>query len=73
MGLMDAFSSEDRLELTVSQLIAILEAKANALEDFNTAMAMCSNGISSDVILKVFSTKNEAIAKYGGVNNADNV
>lgn len=72
MGLMDAFSSEDRVELTVSQLIRILECRANALEDFNTAMAMCENNISSDLIAKIFSTKNKAIAK-GGVNNADNV
>lgn len=73
MGLIDAFSSEDRLELTVSQLITILERKANAVEDFNTAMAMCANNIPSDLIIKVFSTKNKEIAKYEGVKNGDDV
>lgn len=54
MGIMDAFSAEDRVEITVSQLIRTLDERARAEANFNTAMAMCREGIDLEKILKVY-------------------
>lgn len=57
MGLMDAFNAEDRVEITVAQLIRTLDARARAESDFDTAMAMCREGIDPEKILKVYGIK----------------
>lgn len=54
MGIMDAFSKEDRLELTVSQLIELIDDRAIAESKFNIAMNMCREGLPADTITKVF-------------------
>lgn len=59
MGLIDAFSAEDRVEITVSQLIRTLDERARAEVNFNTAMAMCREGIDPEKILKVYGIKSE--------------
>ena len=56
MGLMDAFGAEDRVEITVAQLIKVLDERARAEADFNTIMAMCSEGIDHKKILKIYGT-----------------
>lgn len=57
MGLMDAFGAEDRVEITVSQLIKTLDERARAEANFNTAMAMCREGIDPEKILGVYGIK----------------
>lgn len=59
MGLIDAFSAEDRVEITVAQLIRTLEARTKAETDFNTAMAMCREGIDPEKILKIYGIKSK--------------
>ena len=54
MGLMDAFGAEDRVEITVAQLIKTLDERARAESNFNTAMAMTREGIEPEKILRVF-------------------
>ena len=54
MGLMDAFSAENRVEITVAQLIKILDERARAEANFNTAMAMVREGIDPKKILRVY-------------------
>lgn len=58
MGIMDAFKEEDRLEITVSQLIQTLDARARAEADFNTTMAMLREQIEPEKILRVYGIKN---------------
>lgn len=57
MGLIDAFSAEDRVEITVSQLIKVLNERARAETNFNTAIAMIREGVPSDIICRVFNAK----------------
>lgn len=59
MGIMDAFKEEDRLEITVSQLIQTLDARARAETDFNTAMAMLREQIEPEKILRVYGIKSK--------------
>lgn len=59
MGLMDAFSAEDRVEITVAQLIRTLDERARAEANFDTAMAMCREGIDPEKILKVYGIKSK--------------
>lgn len=54
MGLIDAFNAEDRVEITVAQLIKTLDERASAESNFNTAMAMTREGIDPEKILRVF-------------------
>lgn len=55
MGFVDAFSAEDRVEITVSQLIKMLDERARAESNFCTAMAMTREGIDPEKILRVFN------------------
>lgn len=57
MGLIDAFNAEDRVEITVSQLIKVLNERARVETNFNTAIAMIREGVPSDIICRVFNTK----------------
>lgn len=59
MGFVDAFSAEDRVEITVSQLIRTLDERARAESNFNTAMAMCREGIDPEKILKIYGIKSK--------------
>ena len=59
MGLMDAFGAEDRVEITVSQLIKTLDERARAEANFNTAMAMCREEIDPEKILRVYGIKSK--------------
>lgn len=45
MGIMDAFSKEDRTEITVDQLITILNERAKAEANFYIAIKMCKRGV----------------------------
>lgn len=54
MGLMDAFGAETRVEITVRELIQLLDERARAEADFNTAMAMLREGVSSKTVRAVF-------------------
>lgn len=54
MGLIDAFSAEDRVEITVAQLIKILDERARAEANFNITMAMVREGIDPKKILRVY-------------------
>ena len=59
MGIMDAFSKEDRVEITVSQLIATIENGERAAARFHTAMAMIEAGIPAKKIMETFVIMNE--------------
>lgn len=54
MGIMDAFSAEDRVEITVAQLIKLLDERARAESNFKIAMAMTRERIDLEKILRVF-------------------
>lgn len=60
MGIMDAFSKEDRTEITVDQLITILNERARAEANFYIAMRMCKEGLSPATIARVFDDKKES-------------
>lgn len=55
MGLMDAFGAEDRVEITVAQLIKTLDERARAETNFCTAMAMLREGVDPEKILRVYN------------------
>lgn len=57
MGLMDAFGAEDRVEITVAQLIKMLDERARAESNFDVTMAMLREGIDPEKILKVYEVK----------------
>lgn len=57
MGLMDAFDAEDRVEITTRELIAILDARAQAEVSFNIAMNMLREGVSPKNVRAVFGYK----------------
>ena len=59
MGLMDAFGAEARVEITVRELNALLEARAKAETDFNAAMVMLREGVEPDVVRAVFGLEKE--------------
>ena len=59
MGLIDAFSKEDRVEITVSQLISTIESAEKAATRFHTAMAMIEAGIPGKKIMETFVKKKE--------------
>jgi hypothetical protein len=58
-GLIEAFKPDDRVEITVSQLITLIEAKAKSEAAFYNAMEMLKAGVTADVILKVFGYREE--------------
>lgn len=57
MGLMDAFSAEDRVEITVKELITILDARAKAESAFEITMNMLREGVSPQTVRAVFGYK----------------
>lgn len=59
MGIMDAFSKEDRVEITVSQLISTIESAERAAARFHTVMAMIEAGIPAKKIMDTFVIMNE--------------
>ncbi len=58
-GLIEAFKPDDRVEITVSQLITMIETKAKSEAAFYNAMEMLKAGVTADVILKVFGYREE--------------
>ncbi len=54
MGLMDAFGAETRVEITVRELIQILDERAKAEANFDVAMAMLREGVSPKTVRAVF-------------------
>lgn len=63
MGFVDAFSAEDRVEITVSQLIKMLDERARAESNFNTSMAMTREGIDPEKILRVFNMEKKEVKR----------
>lgn len=59
MNIMDAFSKEDRTEITISQLIEILDNRARAEANFDIAIKMCNEGIAPATIARVFKNDKE--------------
>ena len=59
MGLMDTFSKEDRVEITVSQLATTIVVAERAAARFHTALAMLEAGIPAEKILETFTIMNE--------------
>lgn len=59
MGLMDAFSKEDRVEITVAQLTATIEIAERAAARFHTVLAMIEAGIPAKKIIDTFVIMNE--------------
>lgn len=59
MGLIDAFSAEDRVEITTRELITILNERAKAETAFNVAMAMLREGVKPKTVRAVFGLKND--------------
>ena len=60
MGIMDAFSKEDRTEITINQLITILNERAKAEANFYIAMRMCKEGLNPAIIARVFNGNKES-------------
>lgn len=54
MGLMDAFGAETRVEITVRELIQVLDERAKAEANFDIAMAMLREGVSPKTVRAVF-------------------
>lgn len=52
--IIDAFSKEDRTEITVSQLIQLIDDRARAEAKADIILRMCRNGITSEDIIGVF-------------------
>lgn len=52
--ILDAFSKEDRTEITVSQLIQLIDDRARAEAKADIMLRMCRNGITSEDIIGVF-------------------
>lgn len=52
--ILDAFSKEDRTEITVSQLIQLIDDRARAEAKADIILRMCRNGITSEDIIGVF-------------------
>lgn len=59
MGIMDAFSKEDRLEITVAQLEAILDDRARVEAENRIILKMCRQGLTSREILKIITDQEE--------------
>lgn len=59
MGLMDVLGAEVRVEITVQELMALLDARAKAEISFNNAMAMLREGVSPETVRAVFGFKKE--------------
>lgn len=55
MGLVDAFGAETRVEITVRELIALLDKRARAEANFTTAMAMLREGVSPETVRAVYA------------------
>lgn len=55
MGLIDVFGAEERVEITVAQLIRILDERARAESNFDVTMAMLREGVDPEKILKVYN------------------
>lgn len=53
-GIIEAFQPDDRVEIKVSQLITLIEARAKAEAAFYNAMEMLKAGVAADAILKIF-------------------
>lgn len=58
-GIIEAFQPDDRVEIKVSQLITLIEARAKAEAAFYNAMEMLKAGVTADTILKVFGYREE--------------
>lgn len=54
MGLIDAFGAETRVEITVRELIALLNERARAEANFTTAMAMLRECVSPETVRAVY-------------------
>ena len=52
--ILDAFSKEDRTEITVSQLIQLIDDRARAEARADIMLRMCRNGIASEDIAGIF-------------------
>lgn len=52
--ILDAFTKEDRTEITVSQLIQLIDERARAEAKADILLRMCRNGIASEDIAGVF-------------------
>lgn len=59
MGLVDAFSAEARVEITVRELIALLDERTRAQADFTTTMAMLREGVSPETVRAVYGLSKE--------------
>ena len=76
MGLMDAFSAEDRVEITVKELITILDARAKAESAFDITMNMLREGVSPKTVRAVFGYKpkeKEPTAAATAESSKDNI
>lgn len=58
-GIIEAFQPDDRVEIKVSQLITLIEARAKAEAAFYNAMEMLKADVTADTILKVFGYSEE--------------
>ena len=52
--ILDAFSKEDRTEITISQLIQLIDDRARAEAKADILLTMCRNGIAPEDIAGVF-------------------
>ena len=60
MGIIEAFTKEDRVELTVSQLITILDERAKEKAEKDVILKLCnSKRITAPQIYKIFNETQE--------------
>lgn len=61
MGIMDAFSKEDRVQLTVTQLISLIDSRAVAEAKLNLMLRMAQKGLPWGQIVNILTEddKNE--------------
>lgn len=61
MGIYDAFSKEDRTEITISQLITILDDRARMKAERDVVLKLCNpkNKITAPQIYKIFTEQQE--------------
>jgi len=60
MGISDMFAKEDRTELTISQLMAILDDRAKMKAEKNVILKLCGSGkMTAPQIYKLFTEDQE--------------
>lgn len=60
MGLIDAFNKEDRVEITISQFIQILDKRAEEKAEKNVILKLCGSGkMTASQIYKIFKEDQE--------------